>query len=133
MPVFLPFLWDAMHARSMPRIQTCEPQAAEVEPVNLTTTPSGQPHLQLLKMIRGAQRELRAGGRRRTEAGGMRLKGLVPQSGKGAAESLCGRAGIEDFGWSRNSIGRLRGSESGIPGERNRESKGEETENMGCV
>lgn len=38
-----------------------------------------------------------------------------------------------DLGWSRNSIGRHRGSESGFPGERLMENKGKETENMGHV
>ena len=54
MPIFLYFMWDVPQhglmstARSAPRIQTCKPQAAKAECVNLTTTPLGQPQQYLL-------------------------------------------------------------------------------------
>ena len=49
-PIFLYFMWDAATVwldeqcvGPPPGIQTCKPWAAEVECVNLTTTPRGQP------------------------------------------------------------------------------------------
>ena len=36
-------MWDACHSMSAPRIRTGEPQAAEVERVNLTAAPLSRP------------------------------------------------------------------------------------------
>ena len=54
----LPQLGLMSRARSTPGIQACEPQAAEAERANLTTTPPGRPLLvEVLRAVFISQRD----------------------------------------------------------------------------
>lgn len=58
----------------------------------------------------------------------------MPESGKEVGKALGGEVAFEpDFGQYRNSTDGHRGSETGISGERNRESKEQETESKGHI
>lgn len=58
----------------------------------------------------------------------------MPESGEELGKAFGGEVVFEpDFGQYKNSTGGHRGSETGVSGERNRESKEQETESKGHV